>query len=86
MADNWEVALISAIERELVQLEWLINCEQAGEEDVEGGDVLAQISRIGGLTDLVYADGLPLSETTRAKLGQQSERVMQMARDRSFGR
>lgn len=63
-----------------------INCEQAGEEDVEASDVLAQISRIGGLTDLVYADGLPLSETTRAKLGQQSERVMQMARDRTFGR
>lgn len=40
--------------------------------------MLAQISRIGGLTDLVYADGLPLSETTRAMLGQQSERVMQM--------
>jgi hypothetical protein len=24
MVDNWEVALISAIERELAQLEWLL--------------------------------------------------------------
>lgn len=86
MADNWEVALISAIERELVQLDWLINCQQAGEEDIEAGDVLAQISRIGGLNDLVYADGLPLSETTRAKLTQQGERVMQMARNRASGK
>ena len=86
MTDNWELALIAVVEKELTQLEWLIKCEQNGEEDVEKGDVHAQISRLGGLTDLAQADGLPLSETSIAKLRQQNEIAMQLARTLAFGR
>ena len=76
----WEQALIAVIERELAQLEWLIKSEQSGEEDIERGDIHAQISRLGGLTDL--ADGLPVSETTGARLLQQNEKAMSMVRSR----
>lgn len=86
MTDNWELALIAAIEREVGQLEWLVQCEQLDKEGIEAGDVLAQISRIGGLTDLVYCEDMPLSETTRAKLMQQGEKVMNLARCRASGK
>jgi len=86
MTDNWELALIAAIEREVGQLEWLVQCEQLDKEGIEAGDVLAQISRIGGLTDLVYCEDMPLSETTRAKLMQQGEKVMHLARCRASGK
>lgn len=86
MPQNWELALIAVVERELAQLEWLIKCVQNGEEDIENGDVHAQISRLSGLTDLSQADGLPLSETSIAKLRQQNEVAMQLARTLAFGR
>ncbi|MBN4180673.1 hypothetical protein [Pseudomonas savastanoi] len=82
MEKNWQQALIAVIERELGQLEWLIKCERAGEEDVERGDVHAQIERLGGLTDLADPEGLPVSETTAAKLRQLNEVVMGMVRSR----
>lgn len=70
MIKNWEQALIAVVERELAQLEWLIKSECAGKEDVERGDVHAQIDRLGGLTDLADPQGLPVSEMTAAKLRQ----------------
>lgn len=82
MADNWELALIAVIEREIAQLEWLINCEQSGEDDVGQTDVRAQVCRIGGLTDLSLEGGLPLSETGIANLRQQNEVVMHLLRGR----
>jgi len=85
MADNWEVALIAVIERELEQLKWLIESERTGAEDIGKGDVQAQISRVCGLTDLSNPDGLPLSETTIAKLRQQNEAAMNAVRARVFG-
>ncbi|MCY1529246.1 hypothetical protein D9M68_643800 [compost metagenome] len=85
MADSWELSLIAVVEREFAQLKWLIECEQSGEEGVEKGDVHAQISRLGGLTDLAEPDGLPLSETSIAKLRQQNELAMQLAGTRAFG-
>lgn len=84
--ENWELALIAGIEREVGQLEWLVRCEQRDKEGIEATDVLAQISRIGGLTDLVYCEDMPFSETTRAKLSQQGEKVMYLARSRASGK
>lgn len=78
----WEQALIAVVERELAQLEWLIKSEQAGEEDIGRGDIHAQISRLCGLTDLAKPDGLPVSETTGARLFQQNEAAMSMVRSR----
>lgn len=86
MTNNWELTLISVIQKEIGQLEWLIQGEKSGDEEVERGDIHAQISRIGGLTDLAHEPEMPLSETTRAKLLQQSEIVMELARSRTFGR
>ena len=82
MSYQWELALIAVVEKEVAQLEWLIKCEHAGNEEVESGDVHAQISRVGGLTDLVFAENFPLSETGQANLRQQNEKVMQLVRDR----
>tara|TARA_Y100000780_G_C13597689_1_gene383274 strand:- start:623 stop:883 length:261 start_codon:yes stop_codon:yes gene_type:complete len=73
MEKNWEQRLIAIVEQELAQLEWLINAEKTGEEDTEQGDVDSQIARLGGLTDLGHDDGLPVSETTKAKLNQINE-------------
>jgi DNA polymerase III delta subunit len=86
LTSNWELALISIIQKEIEQLEWLIQSEKSGEEDVERADIHAQISRIGGLTDLAHAQEFPLSDTTRAKLLRQGEGVMELARSRTFDR
>lgn len=86
MAANWELALIAVVERQLAQLEWLIKCELSGEEGIEKGDIHAQVSRLGGLTELAMADGLPLSETTTAKLHQQNDLAMHLVRTQVFGR
>jgi hypothetical protein len=80
VAANWELALISFIERESVQLRWLAN----GTDEIEKGDVHAQISRMSGLTDLAHPDGLPLSETSVAKLRLINEEVMEIARSVAF--
>lgn len=82
MAKNWEQTLIAIVERELAQLEWLIKSERAVEEDIERGDVHAQIDRLCGLTDLAHPEGLPVSETTSAKLHQLNEAAMSMVRSR----
>lgn len=84
MAANWELALISFIERESVQLRWLADCVQNGTDEIEKGDVHAQISRMSGLTDLAHPDGLPLSETSVAKLRLINEEVMEIARSVAF--
>lgn len=83
MAINWEQALIAVIERELRQLEWLIDAESAGEGGIQNGDVHAQIDRIGGLTDLAQPDGLPVTQTTAARLQQVNNSVLSIARSRS---
>lgn len=82
MVKNWEQALIAVVERELAQLEWLIKSERAGEEDVGRGDVHAQIDRLCSLTDLAQPGGLPVSETTGARLHQLNEAAMGMIRSR----
>ncbi len=86
MTNNWELTLISVIQKEIGQLEWLIQGEKSGDQEVERGDIHAQISRIGGLTDLAHEPEMPLSDTTRAKLLQQNEVAMELARSRTFGR
>ncbi|HCA5886584.1 TPA: hypothetical protein MXS07_006233 [Pseudomonas aeruginosa] len=86
MTNNWELTLISVIQKEIGQLEWLIQGEKSGGQEVERGDIHAQISRIGGLTDLAHEPEMPLSDTTRAKLLQLNEVAMELARSRTFGR
>lgn len=80
MAENWELALISFVNRECAQLQWLADCVQNGTDDIERDDVHAQISRMSGLTDLAHSGGLPLSETSVAKLRLVNEEVMEIAR------
>lgn len=82
MSIQWELALLGVVEKEVAQLEWLIQNEHAADEDVGAADIHAQISRLGGLTDLVHAEGFPLSEIGTANLRLQNEKVMQLVRDR----
>lgn len=81
MSDNWELALIAVVEKELDQLKWLIKCEHNRTEGIERQDIHAQVSRLGGLTDLAHPPGLPLSETSIAKLHQLNETAMRLVRD-----
>ena len=85
MADNWELALIAVVEKEMGQLKWLIKwlikCEHNRTEDIEKQDVHAQVSRVTALTDLAYPGGLPLSETSAAKLHQLNEAAMRYVRE-----
>ncbi|NWL45430.1 hypothetical protein DM819_05975 [Pseudomonas hunanensis] len=81
MSQNWEQALLAVARRELAQLEWLIECEQGGNEDVCRGDIHAQIDRLSGITDLAHSDGLPVSETTAIQLHQHNAQAMALIRD-----
>lgn len=83
MAANWEVALIVAVEKALVQLRWLIKSEHQKTDGVEKPDVHAQVNRLSALTDLAYpgVGGLPMSETTATKLHQHNATAMQWIRD-----
>jgi hypothetical protein len=81
VADNWEFALLAVVEKELDQLKWLISCEHNGTEDIERQDVHAQVNRLSGLTDLAHPPGLPLSDTSIAKLHQLNEAAMRIVRD-----
>lgn len=78
---NWELALIIAVEKELVQLRWLIRNEHRGTEGLHKQDVHSQVSRLTALTDLAYPGGLPVSETTAAKLHQHNATAMQWLRE-----
>lgn len=79
---QWELALIAVVEKEVAQLEWLILNEDSADDDVGPSDIHAQISRLGGLTDLAHAEGFPLSETGAANLRLQNDKAMQLVRDR----
>jgi hypothetical protein len=81
VTDNWELALIAVVEKELGQLKWLIKCEHNRTEGIEKQDVHAQVSRITALTDLAYPGGLPLSETSTAKLHQLNDTAMRYVRE-----
>lgn len=83
MPENWEVALIVAVEKALVQLRWIIKSEHRKTDGVEKPDVHAQVSRLTALTDLAYPGigGLPMSEATAAKLHQHNSTAMQWVRD-----
>jgi TATA-binding protein-associated factor Taf7 len=81
MADNWELALIAVVEKELSQLLWLIKCEHNSTDGIEKQDVHSQVSRVTALTDLAYPTGLPLSETSIAKLNQLNETAMRYVRE-----
>ncbi len=85
MKANWELELIKIVDRELMQLELLIANKDIREEGVELGDIHAQISRLGGLTDLANAAGLPLTQLSAAKLKRQNEKVMQLVRSQRLG-
>lgn len=83
MPANWEVALIVAVEKALVQLRWLIKSEHLKTDGVEKPDVHAQVTRLAALTDLAYPGigGLPMSEATATKLHQHNATAMQWIRD-----
>lgn len=83
MPENWEGALIVAVEKTLVQLRWLIKSEHRKTDGVEKPDVHAQLSRLTAQTDLAYPGigVLPMSEATAAKLHPQNAPAMQWVRD-----
>lgn len=83
MPDNWEVALIVAVENALSQLRWLIKSEYQKTDSIEKSDVHAQISRLSALTDLAHPGigGLPMSETTAARLRDHNATAMRWVRD-----
>jgi len=68
----WEQSLLHVISEELEQLRSLIE-DQA--DDTVLPDVHAQMSRLSGLTDLVYADDLKLSRETRTSIEDLANRV-----------
>lgn len=85
MEENWELALLAVASRELEQLDWLIDSLTSGDGETERGDVHSQISRLTGITDLAHEGGLPVSQTTRAKLLQINESAIDKARVLAFG-
>lgn len=85
MEENWELALLAVASRELEQLDWLIGSLTSGDGETERGDVHSQISRLTGITDLAHEGGLPVSQTTRAKLLQINESAIDKARVLAFG-
>lgn len=74
---TWEQSLLRVISEELGQLRFLIE-DQA--DDTELPDVHAQISRLSGLTDLVYADDLKLSRETRTSIEELANRAEELVR------
>ncbi|MFL1449137.1 hypothetical protein ACI77O_12150 [Pseudomonas tritici] len=81
MEQNWEVALIRAVDAELEQLKWLIQCEHDRTNDIARTDVHAQISRLSGITDLSHVADFPFSETSKARLIQLNETALRYVRD-----
>lgn len=75
----WEESLVRAVRDELAQLEYLIARDGMG---VEASDIHSQISRLSGLTDLTYVEGLELTETTRSELQLINEKAMVLGRSR----
>lgn len=74
---SWELPLLRMIENEVEQLRYLIE-DQSG--DTEPSDVHAQISRLGGLTDLVFAEGLVLSTGTRTAIEALAQEAGELVR------
>lgn len=77
LAHGWEQSLLRVVKEELEQLRSLID-DQTG--DTELTDIQAQISRLGGLTDLVFADDLQLSRKTCIALEELSNQAMDLVR------
>lgn len=73
----WEQSLLHVISEELEQLRSLIE-DQA--DDTVLPDVHAQMSRLSGLTDLVYADDLKLSRETRTSIEDLANRAAELVR------
>lgn len=78
---NWEVALIIAVEKAMVQLRWLIRHEHLETQSVQKQDVHDQVCRLSALTDLARPGGLPVSETTAVKLQLHKATAMQWVRE-----
>ncbi|MDG9928011.1 MULTISPECIES: hypothetical protein [unclassified Pseudomonas] len=76
-SSSWEHSLLQVIESEVEQLRYLIE-DQSG--DTEPPDVRAQISRLGGLTDLIFADDLVLSTGTRTAIQTLAHQAEEMVR------
>ncbi|HCF6146666.1 hypothetical protein [Pseudomonas aeruginosa] len=73
-----EKSLLGVIRNEVEQLRYLIE-NQSG--DTEPPDVHAQISRLGGLTDLAFAEGLGLSVASRAVIELMAHEAEEMVRN-----
>jgi hypothetical protein len=76
---EWEQSLLSAIESEIQQLEYLI-ADDSGDTGLP--DIHAQISRISGLTDLTFNEGFKFSQRTRNEIQRLGELSMALMRRR----
>ncbi|WP_296186588.1 hypothetical protein [Pseudomonas sp. UBA1879] len=76
-ASAWEASIVAAITEELDQLKYLIEDKSGA---TEKNDIQAQVSRLGGLTDLAHNDAIPFSAPTRLQLHELNEMAMGMVR------
>lgn len=74
----WEKALLGVISNEVAQLRYLLANKDG---DTELPDVHAQISRLGGLTDLVFAESFGLSKASRAAIESMAYEAEGLVRD-----
>jgi hypothetical protein len=74
---SWEHSLLRVIENEVEQLRYLIEDQS---EDTQPPDLHAQISRLGGLTDLIFADDIVLSAGTRTAIETLAHQAGEMVR------
>lgn len=78
-APGWEQSLLSVIRGEVQQLKYLVEDESG---DIGLPDIHAQVSRLGGLTDLIYNESFQFSGEARGEIEYLAEQSMELMRTR----
>lgn len=78
-APGWEQSLLSVIRGEVEQLKYLVEDESG---DIGLPDMHAQVSRLCGLTDLIYNESFQFSGETRGEIERLAEQSMELMQTR----